>query len=66
MLFLRLPESQLHAFVTLSSELFPHKHRACAVLSLRLPSSLHPFGFLYFSQFGFVMRALPNKLRFVQ
>ena len=42
------------------------KHRACAVLSLRLPSSLHPFGFLDFIQFAFVMRALPNKLRFVQ
>ena len=34
--------------------------------SLRLPSSLHPFGFLCFIQFAFVMRALPNKLRFVQ
>ena len=81
----------------------PHKHRVCAVLlprlpssllhacvhfalfsnfllyvfcltniglvqcfSLRLPSSLHPFGFLCFIQFAFVMRALPNKLRFVQ
>ena len=81
----------------------PHKHRVCAVLlprlpssllhacvyfalfgnflpclffltniglvqrfSLRLPSSLRPFGFLCFIQFAFVMRALPNKLRFVQ
>ena len=81
----------------------PHKHRVCAVLlprlpssllhacvyfalfgnfllrvfcltnigvvqcfSLRLPSSLHPFGFLCFIQFAFVMRALPNKLQFVQ
>ena len=34
--------------------------------SLRLPSSLHPFGFLCFIQFAFVMRALPNKLWFVQ
>ena len=34
--------------------------------SLRLPSSLHPFGFLCFIQFAFVVRALPNKLRFVQ
>ena len=34
--------------------------------SLRLPSSLRPFGFLCFIQFAFVMRALPNKLRFVQ
>ena len=34
--------------------------------SLRLPSSLHPFGFLCFIQFAFVMRALPNKLPFVQ
>ena len=77
----------------------PHKHRVCAVLlprlpssllhacvyfalfrnfllcvfcltnigvvqcfSLRLPSSLQPFGFLCFIQFAFVMRALPNKL----
>ena len=44
----------------------PHQHRACAVLSLRLPSSLHPFGFLCFVQFASVMRALPDKLRFVQ
>ena len=44
----------------------PHQHRACAVLSLRLPSSLHPFGFLCFIQFASVMRALPDKLRFVQ
>ena len=34
--------------------------------SLRLTSSLLPFGFLCFIQFAFFMRALPNKLRFVQ
>ena len=44
----------------------PHQHRACAVLSLWLRSSLHPFGFLCFIQFASVMRALPDKLRFVQ
>ena len=44
----------------------PHQHRACALLSLWLRSSLHPFGFLCFIQFASVMRALPDKLRFVQ
>ena len=34
--------------------------------SLRLPLSLHPFGFLCFIQVAFVMCALPNKLRFLQ
>ena len=34
--------------------------------SLRLPSSLHPFGFLCFIQFAFVVRALPNNLRFAR
>ena len=34
--------------------------------SLRLPPSLHPFVFLCFMEFAFVMRALPIQLRFVQ
>ena len=34
--------------------------------SLRLPSSLHPFGFLCFIQFAFVERALPNNLWFAR
>ena len=89
--------------VILVLRVLPHKHRVCAVLlprlpssllhvcvyfalfsnfllcmfyltniglvqcfSLRLLSSLHPFGFLCFIQFAFVMRALPNKVRFVR
>ena len=34
--------------------------------SLRRPPILHPFVFLCFMEFTFVIRALPNQLRFVQ
>ena len=34
--------------------------------SVRLLPSLHPFVFLCFIQFAFLIRALPNKLRFLQ
>ena len=44
----------------------PHQHRACAVLFPSAPLKFIPFFFLCFIQFAFVMRALPNKLRFVQ
>ena len=40
---------------------FASPARVCAVLSLRFPSSLHPFGFLCFIQFAFVTRACPTS-----
>ena len=72
-LFPRLPWSVLHACVYFA--LFSNFLLCVFCLAsigfvqcffLRLPLSLHPFGFLCFIQFAFVMRALPNKLRFVQ
>ena len=72
-LFPRLPSSLLHACVyfALFSNFLPCVFcltiiRLVQCFSLRLPSSLHPFVFLCFIQFAFVMRALPNKLRFGQ
>ena len=43
-----------------------HQHRACAVLFPSAPLKFTPFCFSLFNQLAFVMRALPNKLRFVR
>ena len=44
-----------------------HQHRACAVLFPSAPLKFTPFVFLFlFSLLCSVMRALPNKLQFVQ
>ena len=69
----RLPSSFLHAWVYFA--LFSNFLLCVFCLTniglvqcfpLWLRSSLHPFGFLCFIQFASVMRALPDKLRFVQ
>ena len=61
--------SLLHAFVVSNQYVscsLPHQLRACAVLFPSAPLKFTPFCFSLFNQFAFVMRALPNKLRFVQ